>query len=937
MPSRQSYRLHASHGVLADGGVRSVRHGTALAFNMQHAASINVADAAVTAWYTPDGSEVTSCCLTSSADRVIVATMARRVYVFNVPKKTEVEEIGEEKEQKNEKKDTIPRLTEKDAIRSWTFPPGTFATSMDCDFTSTLVAIGGTDGTVRVYDIEGGFCTHTLRGHNNVVTLCLFHPIPSRASGTTGKSGKRKSTGEDEGHDHLLLYAAASDGDFKRWDLITKQSCDLKNHTSTVSAIGFSSKGEYMVTAGRDNIMSLWSLKEGKVPSLAGTIPTFEAIEGVMFVSASSLPIENYSYHEAILSAGEGGILKAWSLSGNMVWSTQKKLTTSEGETELVPLKYTNLFSCDGLIWLCDIEQRMTALSPPEMKVEKIIVGNRGDITDLSYIPEKESGKGDSLLVITNSEQAELFPMKGGNSELLEGHTGIILCCAIDCRQERIATAGKDHTIRVWDIATRKCVAICEGHTEAVGAVAFGLKRQGLLVSSSKDTTIKRWALDSIEASLTSAAETGEEVEILRPQSEITVAAHSKEINTVALSPNDKLIATGSQDKTIKLWNTADLSLSGTLSGHKRGVWCVQFSPVDQAVLSSSSDMTIRIWSIATMTCLKIFEGSGSSVLRCSFITKGTQVISGSTDGVLKLWDVKTTECLKTIEAHEDKLWSVAVKNDGEMIITGGGDAALNIWEDSTTQEQEEKKKEEDDRIVREQELNNLLHRKRFWRALQVALELNHSRDVLRILEAVHSDHMAGLSTVSTENGAPPRTVKDMIRALEKEQIAKVFGHSVDWATTSKHSAIAHEVISAVLLGHTYQQLKEFCPHLKNHLEALLPYTERSFKQADRLIQKSYIIDYTLARMERNFAPISESELKDDEEHEQEFQKILDQFEKLKEQEQQELEQDEDDDIIYREEEVEMEKEKEKEEEEEEEEEEVIVKSKRTHKNKSKK
>jgi hypothetical protein len=46
--------------------------------------------------------------------------MARRVYVFNVPKKTEVEEIGEEKEQKNEKKDTIPRLTEKDAIRSWT-------------------------------------------------------------------------------------------------------------------------------------------------------------------------------------------------------------------------------------------------------------------------------------------------------------------------------------------------------------------------------------------------------------------------------------------------------------------------------------------------------------------------------------------------------------------------------------------------------------------------------------------------------------------------------------------------------------------------------------------------------------------------------------------------------------------------------------------------
>ena len=60
------------------------------------------------------------------------------------------------------------------------------------------------------------------------------------------------------------------------------------------------------------------------------------------------------------------------------------------------------------------------------------------------------------------------------------------------------------------------------------------------------------------------------------------VAAHDKEINCVALSPNDALVATSSQDRTVKVWNLPHLTPGMTLRGHKRGVWSVVFSPVDQ-------------------------------------------------------------------------------------------------------------------------------------------------------------------------------------------------------------------------------------------------------------------------------------------------------------------------------------------------------------------
>jgi U3 small nucleolar RNA-associated protein 13 len=84
----------------------------------------------------------------------------------------------------------------------------------------------------------------------------------------------------------------------------------------------------------------------------------------------------------------------------------------------------------------------------------------------------------------------------------------------------------------------------------------------------------------------------------------MTIMGHNKYINVVRVSPNDKLIASSSQDKTIKIWNSSDLMLVQTLTGHKKGVWDCAFSPVDKLLVSASGDKTVKVWNLTNGTCI---------------------------------------------------------------------------------------------------------------------------------------------------------------------------------------------------------------------------------------------------------------------------------------------------------------------------------------------
>ncbi len=137
------------------------------------------------------------------------------------------------------------------------------------------------------------------------------------------------------------------------------------------------------------------------------------------------------------------------------------------------------------------------------------------------------------------------------------------------------------------------CIAQGNAHTGSVGSVALSRTKISFLVSGSQDTCLKLWKLspNQLEENLIVSH---------------TVVAHDKDINAVCISPNDNLIASGSQDKVAKIWDSSDLKLLGVLRGHRRGLWAVQFSPADQILATASTDGNIMLWSLSDYSCLKV-------------------------------------------------------------------------------------------------------------------------------------------------------------------------------------------------------------------------------------------------------------------------------------------------------------------------------------------
>ena len=274
-------------------------------------------------------------------------------------------------------------------------------------------------------------------------------------------------------------------------------------------------------------------------------------------------------------------------------------------------------------------------------------MGHNDEVIDCAF------ASAESIAVCTNSDHLRIFELESRACRLLHGHTNIIL--AVDCNSVAglIATSSKDQLVRVWDLASGRCVGLGEGHVDAVGAVAVAPRNSLMCASGSADRTIKLWDL---AAAKKCAASEDEEGDVPKMKLMRSWAGHEKDINSIAISPNDGLVASGSQDRSIKLWDAATGDLKQTCKGHKRGVWCVKFSPVDKVVASASADSTVKLWSISDGACLKSLQGHEGSVLKVAFVCAGMQLLSSGSDGLVKLWTIKTSDCVDTFDHHTDKV-----------------------------------------------------------------------------------------------------------------------------------------------------------------------------------------------------------------------------------------------------------------------------------------
>ena len=157
-------------------------------------------------------------------------------------------------------------------------------------------------------------------------------------------------------------------------------------------------------------------------------------------------------------------------------------------------------------------------------------------------------------------------------------------------------------------------------------------------------------------------------------------------VNAVSYSPDGKYIASGSYDKTIKIWDAATGMCLRTQEGHSESILSVSYSPDGKYIASGSRDKTIKIWDAATGMCLRTLEGHSGDIDSVCYSPDGKYIAGGGgwNDKTVKIWEAATGECLRTLEGHSGDIDSVCYSPDGKYIAGGSWDKTIKIWEAAT-------------------------------------------------------------------------------------------------------------------------------------------------------------------------------------------------------------------------------------------------------------
>ena len=774
----------------------------------------------------------------------------------------------------------------------------------------TLAATGSADGSVKVWDIRGGYVTHIFRGQAGVISALHFFERADQVKGhalaikSRRKKHKPQECTDDKGESrnvttnaaddspNLHLASGSEDGKIKVWSLARRKPvATLDSHVSVVRGIDFTSRSNVLVTASRDRTVILWDSQTWK---LIRVIPILESVEAVGF-----LKNDNFIY-----TGGESGFIRIWERLGGREFTYGKGVGSNNNRT-------THVLYCPGPEFLLSVHadqtlvlqstadlERMTLpegeLSP--LPVLQRISGTHDEIIDMAYITQERS----LLALATNSESVRIVKLSteanlqvsspssayfGADVASLEGHEDIVICLDVDWSGCWLATGAKDNTARLWSIdqphSSYRCVITFTGHAESLGAISLpqnpppvgsAAYKEPLahpplfLLSGSQDRTVKKWEIGATVASNSSKLST---------RALYTRKAHDKDINAIATNHNSSLFASASQDRTVKIWSVEEGEILGILRGHRRGVWSVHFAPRETPsiggdkgpagasrglVLTASGDKTVKIWSLTDYSCLRTLEGHSNSVLKVLWMPinehsgpstnsaskRPLQIASAGGDGLVKVWDANTGEVLCTLDNHVDRVWALTANPETGMLVSGGGDSVVTFWKDTTSMTIAATAAASTQRVEQEQQLENYIHSGSYRQAIILTLELNHPAQLLMLLQKV-----TATNPPEEESLSGVKAVDVVLGDLSDGQLLILMQRLRDWNTNARTAVVAQRILGVVVRSYSTQRLIKLRGRgWKEALNALKVYTERHYKRLEDLVDESYLVEYTLAEME---------------------------------------------------------------------------------------
>ncbi|KAI8391603.1 dynein regulator [Radiomyces spectabilis] len=172
---------------------------------------------------------------------------------------------------------------------------------------------------------------------------------------------------------------------------------------------------------------------------------------------------------------------------------------------------------------------------------------------------------------------------------------------------------------------------------------------------------------------------------IPRPPERHSLTGHRNPITRVTFHPVYQILASASEDTTIKIWDYEAGDFERTLKGHTKAVQDLAFDPKGNFLVSCSADLTIKVWDVNNdYKCIKTLYGHDHSVSSVEFLPSGDKIVSASRDKTIKLWDFTSGYCVKTYSGHLEWVRSVVPSEDGRLLVTASNDQTARLWDTQT-------------------------------------------------------------------------------------------------------------------------------------------------------------------------------------------------------------------------------------------------------------
>ena len=454
-----------------------------------------------------------------------------------------------------------------------------------------VIASGGSDRTVRLWDAVTGQQVGTFTGHTDTITSIAFSPDGNVLA--TGSGLMETGSGLMEKEPEVRL-----------WNVQTRELLTtLKGHTGIGGSIAFSPDGTTIVT-GNYGTVQLWDAHTGEhkttftgrrtgVPYIAyspdgNTRATVGSDDTVLLwdIQTEKLRTTIKGYTDSITSVAYSPNGKTIAMGGRdgvgYLWDahTGQHIATFQGHTgHITAVAYTSDAAIiatagrDGTVRLWDASNRV--LQTRRRTPKTTLVSHPDALRSMAYSPDE------SIIATGGRDGTVCFweAQTGAKIATLKGHTAALNCVTFSPDGAILASASNDKTIRLWDVQTSQIIATLEGHTQGPNSIAFSPDGT-ILASASDDESVRLWDV-----------RTGMQKTMIETTPRLRYIS-------VVFSPNGAIIVTGSRDHLVQLWDPQTGEHIATLTGHKGGVNNVVFSPDGNTIASGGHDGTILLWEL---------------------------------------------------------------------------------------------------------------------------------------------------------------------------------------------------------------------------------------------------------------------------------------------------------------------------------------------------